>query len=55
MQAFLIFLAAVLVLVVLGYFFPTKTHKTPQSDRKTRQGNTSKWIEEINSTMEKKR
>jgi protein involved in temperature-dependent protein secretion len=55
MQAFLIFLAAALILVVLGYFFPTKSHKTPQNDRETRQGSTTQWLEEINSTRGEKR
>ncbi|WP_456382170.1 hypothetical protein [Hydrogenimonas sp.] len=54
MQALLIFLAAALVLVVLGYFFPTKSHKTPWNDRETREGNTMKWIEGINATRERK-
>ncbi len=53
MQALLIFLAAALLLVVIGFYFPTKTHKTPQNDRDIRQSDTSRWIKEINSTGEK--
>lgn len=50
MQALLIFLAAALLLVVIGLYFPTRTHKTPQNDRDVRQGDTARWIQEINST-----
>ena len=53
MQAFLIFLAAVAILVVLGLLFPGKNHKTPQNDRTKRQGDTARWIETI-STPEKR-
>jgi len=55
MQAFLIFLVAVVILVILGFLFPSKTNKTPQNSREMRQGSTTKWIEEINSTMKQKR
>ncbi len=54
MQALLIFLAAVAVLVVLGLLFPSKTHKTPQNDRELRQGSTTKWLDEINASREKR-
>ena len=55
MQALLIFLAAVALLVFLGLLFPTKIHKTPQNSRDLRQGDTMKWLDEINATNNEKR
>ncbi len=43
MKALAIFLALVAVLLVLGYFYPSKTKKTPQNDRELRQGNSAEW------------
>ncbi len=54
MQAVLIFLVAVALLVLIGTYVPTKTQKTPQNDRQTRQGDTAQWIEEINVTDKKR-
>ncbi|WP_353662298.1 hypothetical protein [Hydrogenimonas sp. SS33] len=54
MQAFLIFLAAVAILVAIGYFYPTKTHKTPQNNRELRQGDTTRWLDEINASSKKR-
>jgi len=54
MQAFLIFLAAVALLVAIGFFYPTKTHKTPQNSREVRQGGTTQWLDEINASSEKR-
>jgi hypothetical protein len=55
MQAFLIFLAAAVILVILGLIFPTKTHKTPQNSRDVRQGGTSEWIDKATSAHDEKK
>ncbi len=55
MQALLIFLVAVLVLVMLGLYFPSKTSKTPQNSRDVRQGDTKEWIDEINTSRKNRR
>ncbi len=44
MQAFLIFLAGALLLGVIGYFYPTKSKRTPLNDRDLRQGDSATWI-----------
>ena len=55
MQAFLIFLAAAAVLVILGLIFPTKTHKTPQNSRDVRQGDTTEWIDKATSARDEEK
>lgn len=47
MQAFLIFLAGALLLALIGYFYPSKTNKTPQNSQDKRQGNSTEWAQSL--------